>query len=237
MQDEIKTADDYILDWRLNDQEISNLNWRQQQEYKLAVNLVDSGKTDEGLKMLETLGFMVVPRCCHNLTRLMLLKPHQALCINRILQTKDGRKIGNAIITGIKQVEHKDGVFKPLFSVRTDYGSKQSFYAEEIAHLFYLGELATDDHKHFIFQFTPKNLLTNLDKLGPWSAYGLAREALKYYYPSFYDLDGHCEISKELELVKSLGCEDWDDVVAKYHKEVGYTAADGVFETGAVNGF
>jgi len=150
MDNEMKTADDYILDWRLNDQEISHLNWRQQQEYELAVNLVDSGKTDEGLKMLETLGFMVVPRCCHNLTRLMLLKPHQALCLNRILLTKDGRLIGNAILTGIKQVEHKDGVFKPLYTVTTDYGNDTRMYAEEIPHRFHLGELATKDHKHFV---------------------------------------------------------------------------------------
>lgn len=73
------------------------------------------------------------------------------------------------------------------------------------------------------FIFTPENLLDNLRKLGAWSAYGLASSALMHYFPNEYDEDGNCETSKEVVLLRRLGCESWQDVIAKYHKEVGYT--------------
>ncbi len=49
--------------------------------------------------------------------------------INTILHTKDGRKIGNAIITG------RDGYF---WEVTTDYGSKKMLTSQEIDKLFYI---------------------------------------------------------------------------------------------------
>jgi hypothetical protein len=87
---------------------------------------------------------------------------------------------------------------------------------------------------HFIF--TPENLIENLDKLGPWSAYGLASEALRHYFPESYDEDGNCEVSEEANLLEKLGCQYWHDVIIKYHKEVGYVAPNG-FDSRIVNEF
>lgn len=70
--------------------------------------------------------------------------------------------------------------------------------------------------------FTLDNLIDNADKLGPWSSYGLASEALKHYFPEEYDEDAGCSTQREVELVDKLGCKYWSDVVIKYHKEVGY---------------
>jgi hypothetical protein len=50
--------------------------------------------------------------------------------INTILHTKDGRKIGNAIVTG------RDDYY---WEITTDYGSKGVFTSEEINDLFYVG--------------------------------------------------------------------------------------------------
>lgn len=77
------------------------------------------------------------------------------------------------------------------------------------------------------FIFTPENLLDNLDKLGAWSAYGLASEALKYYFPEEYDENGDCDTIREAELSEKLGCKYWQDVIIKYQNEVGYKAPNG----------
>lgn len=84
--------------------------------------------------------------------------------------------------------------------------------------------------------FTSDNLLDNIDKLGPWSSYGLARIALKHYFPEYYDEDGNCDVSIEVELCAKLGCEYWNDVIIKYQTEVGYDAPDG-FNPDYVNEF
>lgn len=74
------------------------------------------------------------------------------------------------------------------------------------------------------FIFTSENLLDNLDKLGPWSNYGLSTEALQFYFPKEYDEDGDCfdGIEKEVELCRKLGCKNWTELIIKYHKEIGY---------------
>ena len=76
------------------------------------------------------------------------------------------------------------------------------------------------------FNFTPENLLDNLDKLGAWSCYGLASNALRYYFPDEYDDDGEFEpsVQLEVELMDLIGCEFWTDAIIKYHKAVGYSA-------------
>lgn len=76
------------------------------------------------------------------------------------------------------------------------------------------------------FNFTPENLLENIGELGAWSAYGLAVEALMHYFPDEYNEDGYCigDVYHEIELADKLGCMYWEDVIVKYHKEVGYTA-------------
>jgi len=77
------------------------------------------------------------------------------------------------------------------------------------------------------FIFTEENLLTNLDKLGTWSAYGLASEALEYYFPDSYDKNGNCDTIQEVELLSKLDCNYWQDAIIKYHNEVGYIAPNG----------
>lgn len=80
----------------------------------------------------------------------------------------------------------------------------------------------------------PKTLIKNLPKIGPWSTYGLASEALQHYFPEAYDEDGYCSAYNEIQLLPLLGCEYWEDVVIKYQKEVGYKAPNG-FNPKAVN--
>ena len=89
------------------------------------------------------------------------------------------------------------------------------------------------------FVFTTDNLLENIDKLGGWSCYGLASWALSYYFPELYndETDEHPEVAKEVELLESLGCEYWVDLIKKYQKEVGYDPKEGIFDRGAVNAY
>ena len=86
------------------------------------------------------------------------------------------------------------------------------------------------------FLFTPENLLENIDKLGPWLAYGLASEALQHYFPDDYDEDGYCDTAEEVKLLDRLGCQYWHDAIVKYQNEVGYVAPSG-FDPDAVNEF
>lgn len=51
------------------------------------------------------------------------------LGLNTILHTKDGRKIGNAIITGRESY---------YWEITTDYGNKIKLTSEEIDELFYI---------------------------------------------------------------------------------------------------
>ena len=83
------------------------------------------------------------------------------------------------------------------------------------------------------FVFTPDNLIENLEKLGPWSCYGLASEALQHYFPEAYDNEErNPTVYEEIELMKKIDCEYWEDVIKKYHAEVGWT---GEFNPGWVN--
>lgn len=84
--------------------------------------------------------------------------------------------------------------------------------------------------------FNAANLIDNLDKLGGWSSYGLASSALQYYFPEEYDEGGYCEVLREIELLDKLGCRYWQDVITKYHNEVGYTDA-ALSNTDCVNEF
>jgi hypothetical protein len=83
-------------------------------------------------------------------------------------------------------------------------------------------------------EFTPENLIQNIHLVGPWSAYGLASEAIQHYFPKEYDEEGNCDISTEVKLMYDLGCDNWHDVIIKFHKEVGYKAPNG-FNILAVN--
>ena len=87
------------------------------------------------------------------------------------------------------------------------------------------------------FVFTTGNLLENIHKMGAWSSYGMATEALAYYFPKLYNSEtGECpETLQEIELMQSLGCQYWEDIIIKFHKEVGYKTDDGTFNVEAVN--
>ena len=76
------------------------------------------------------------------------------------------------------------------------------------------------------FKFTPKNLIKNLDKLGAWSSYGLASSALQHYFPKEYSEDKYTSTQREVKLLEKLGCNYWQDVIIKYHTEVGYKAPE-----------
>ena len=84
---------------------------------------------------------------------------NHTLNINTILHTKDGRKIGNAIVTG------REGYY---WEITTDYGNKVKLTSEEIDDLFYIAwlncskenegydcremqEMMSADHKHRVF--------------------------------------------------------------------------------------
>jgi len=83
------------------------------------------------------------------------------------------------------------------------------------------------------FIFTPDNLIDNVHKLGGWSAYGMAEEAINYYYPYIAEIeDVQKRIDKEVEAIGLLGGNCWQDVIVKYHREVGYK---GEFNPDCVN--
>ena len=76
-------------------------------------------------------------------------------------------------------------------------------------------------------KFTPENLIENIQVLGAWSAYGLASEALEYYYPLAYkDNDCILGVRREVELLNKLYCYSWQDIIIKYQNEVGYNCKE-----------
>lgn len=86
------------------------------------------------------------------------------------------------------------------------------------------------------FQFTPKNIIKNIDKIGPWSAYGLAVEAIEHYHPSVKRIkDFQKKLEKQVYFSHKRGFS-WHDWIIKYQKEVGYYAPKG-FNKSAVNEF
>lgn len=69
---------------------------------------------------------------------------------------------------------------------------------------------------------TIENLVEKIDEIGPWTAYGLAKEALRYYFPEKYNDEEEEDSTKEMELMSKLGCKYLQDIIVKYHKEIGY---------------
>ena len=91
-------------------------------------------------------------------------------------------------------------------------------------------------------EFTEQNLIDNIEKLGPWSSYGLAVEALRHYFPQEFDLseDGDFFHQKgtleEVKLMEKLGCHYWHELVIKYHNEFGFKGNEnGAFDKRCVN--
>jgi hypothetical protein len=87
------------------------------------------------------------------------------------------------------------------------------------------------------FFITSENLIENLKKIGPWSSYGLAVEALRHYFPNEYQEYESPPVQREVEMLKEIGCEYWQDAIIKYQNEVGYKTGPEGFNPDAVNKF
>jgi hypothetical protein len=87
------------------------------------------------------------------------------------------------------------------------------------------------------FQFTPDNLLSNMDLIGAWSCYGLAETAIKHYHPECREEESEKSSIGYMASLKCDGKENtwWIDWIRKYHTEVGYSANE--LNIAAVNQF
>lgn len=70
------------------------------------------------------------------------------ICVNRILNTKDGRKIGNGIV-----IEISESIFGRyhLAHIKTGYGNIVHYNQNEIDEYFYVGVIADRSHKNFVY--------------------------------------------------------------------------------------
>lgn len=64
--------------------------------------------------------------------------------INTILLTKDGRRVGNGIVTGVTNINSEN-----LYFIKTDYGNNIQVKESDIDAYFYVGSVARSDHKNF----------------------------------------------------------------------------------------
>lgn len=84
--------------------------------------------------------------------------------INTVLYTKDGRRLGNALIVGYDV--YAQYLSKPIYIIKTDYGNELKMTAEQIESSFYVGSVCSASHKHFRGTFVTKetlNALTSAD--------------------------------------------------------------------------
>jgi hypothetical protein len=85
--------------------------------------------------------------------------------INSILYTKDGRRIGNAIVTNIEpqiiNVFDDKEEFYTIYTLKTDYGNIVKLIDKEIKRCFRIGKISDQDHKNFIEEKTPLKLRRN----------------------------------------------------------------------------
>lgn len=115
------------------------------------------------INYLKDAGFTIIrndrqPTNKHHTLKTNTMSNH-VLNINTILHTKDGSKIGNAIVTG------REGYY---WEITTDYGNKVKFTSEEIDEHFNIAwsncskenegydcqemqEMMSSDHKHRVF--------------------------------------------------------------------------------------
>lgn len=70
------------------------------------------------------------------------------LKVNSILYTKDGRKIGNALIIATRNSEH---IKEKIYDAITDYGNTLSLTKREVKEYYHkdVGK-ASKDHKHYV---------------------------------------------------------------------------------------
>ena len=64
--------------------------------------------------------------------------------VNTLLATKDGRKIGNALVT-----DHNNVFGIDLHEVTTDYGNVFHLAKPEVEEMFWTNGLELNTHKHF----------------------------------------------------------------------------------------
>lgn len=64
-----------------------------------------------------------------------------SLPVNTTLLTKDGRRLGNALIVETYRGQHV---------IKTDYGNRLDLSMAEITRYFYIGEVASRTHKYFV---------------------------------------------------------------------------------------
>lgn len=85
---------------------------------------------------------------------------------------------------------------------------------------------------------TPSNLIELLPRIGAWSTYCLAEEALLHYFPSLYmkNLLGQAVMPDEcVSALIDMGLDSWQELIVKFHKEVGYTREGGEFDPVWIN--
>jgi hypothetical protein len=84
------------------------------------------------------------------------------------------------------------------------------------------------------FKFTPENLFDNLDRLGGWSMYALAEEAMFHYFPNLKRIKSPGkQIQRMCEISNEYGMDWWIDWIILYHLDVGYKN----FNSDYVNGY
>jgi hypothetical protein len=72
-------------------------------------------------------------------------------------------------------------------------------------------------------KITAENLFENMDRLGPWSLYTLAEEAMFYYFPYLKRIkDPAKQIGRMCEISNEYGIVTWMDWIILYHIDVGY---------------
>lgn len=69
---------------------------------------------------------------------------------NTLLYTKDGRKVGNAIV---QSVRHRQEGLSTLYSLKTDYGDIVELPLDGVKNLFYIGAQASNDHKNSVWRY------------------------------------------------------------------------------------
>lgn len=86
-------------------------------------------------------------------------------------------------------------------------------------------------------RFKPANIIKNIHKIGAWSAYGLAEEAIEHYHPSIkrFKNDVTKLLERQVHFSQKRGFT-WHDWIVKYQKEVGYKIK-GYWNKDAVNEF
>lgn len=112
--------------------------------------------------------------------------------LNTILQTKDGRKIGNAIVIGWTES-------KFFYTLKTDYGNVKSFSLKEIEKLFHApmlpeGEEMLDyhnevikSHKHYVKEPVINTEFYTEEDFDQWVKYSYFIEVMPIDEPEWFD--------------------------------------------------